>query len=101
MSSRGPRGAYRILKAQFIRLLGCTAARANANLKLRRKHYIRPTRAAAIQAAKIQHRDYIHLDNDTKYDTYDSSTKCQYHEYYQYRQSYTDFHNPNYHPHHI
>ena len=40
LSPSGPNGAYGILKSQFKRLLGCTAARANADLKLRRKHYI-------------------------------------------------------------
>ena len=34
LSSRGPRGTNRILKAQFTRLIGCTAAIANADLKL-------------------------------------------------------------------
>ena len=101
LSSRGPRGAYKILKSQFIRLLGCTAARANADLKLRRKHYIRPTKAAAIQAARSQHRDHQHVENDMIYDSADKYTKCQYHEFYQYRNSYKDGHNPNYHPHFI
>ena len=79
LSSRRSNGAFRILLAQFRRINGCTAARANADLKLRRKHYIRPTRASAIQTARQQHHDTQHLDNDSKFDTYDSSTKSQYH----------------------
>ena len=48
-SSRGPRGACKILKAEFTRLLGCTVARANANLKLRCKHYIRERRSIIVE----------------------------------------------------
>ena len=97
LSSRGSNGAFRILLAQFRCIIGCTAARANADLKLRRKHYIRPTRASAIQAAKQQHRNTQQLDNDSKFDIYDYSTQSQYHEFYLYRSAYQDFHTPNFH----
>ena len=39
LAARGPNGSFRILKSQFKRIIGCTAARANADLKLRRKQH--------------------------------------------------------------
>ena len=82
LSPHGPNGAYGILKSQFKRIIGCAAARANADLKLWRKHYIRSTRAAAIQASKQHHRTTQNRDNDSKFDSYDYATNSQYHEYY-------------------
>ena len=99
LSSRGPNGAYGILKAQFRQIVGCTAARANADLKLRRKHYIRSTRAAAIQASRQHHRNTTVPVNDSKMSSADATTSSQYHEFFQFCHSYKDFHNPSFHPH--
>ena len=95
LTSTGPHGSYAILKAQFTRLIGCTAARANAELKLRRKHYVRDTKAAAAQAAKQQQRN-APSTSDSRYTSADYTTNCQYHKYHQFRHAYRDYHNPNY-----
>ena len=50
-SQHGSNNLYQILLRQFRQALGCMATRLNAELIIRRIHYIRPTKEAAIQVA--------------------------------------------------
>jgi hypothetical protein len=51
-SMHDSRGAYPLILHKFRQVMGVTISRANAQLRLRRLHYIRPSKQAAALAAK-------------------------------------------------
>ena len=95
-STTGSHGSFSLLKSLFRRIIGCAAARANADLKLRRKHYVRSTLQGAIQAAQYYSTRSSYTTSNSWYAQNDPNTRSQFAAFYDFRSSYKDFLHPTF-----
>ena len=77
-----------IVKKMFARAVGCAAVRCNAELKLWRLYFVRPTTSAARHAARSAARNPNPYNDDSPHWFKDASSRFQYQEYYNYRNQY-------------